>query len=207
MSDAYPEPHRFPGHMRAADSDRAIVTDLLSAAYAEGRLSRDEHDARLAQAMEAKTFDDLRGLTADLVPGSNPGRAVGAFSSAGAPTVDRSGDTNEAETTFAIFGGMERAGSWRARRNISNVTLFGGSSFDFRDATYASDVTTLNVFCAFGGVEVIVPEGVNVRNETVAIFGGTDVKNINPAPGAPTIVLKGFVMFGGIDAKGKQRRR
>ena len=89
MSDAYPEPHRFPGHMRAADSDRAIVTDLLSAAYAEGRLSRDEHDARLAQAMEAKTFDDLRGLTADLIPGSNPGRAVGAFSSAGAPTVDR----------------------------------------------------------------------------------------------------------------------
>ena len=206
MSNAYPEPHRFPGHMRAADSDRAIVTDLLSAAYAEGRLTREEHDVRLAQAMEAKTFDDLRGLTLDLVPGSTPGRAIGAFSSAGAP-IDRSSDSNEAETTFAIFGGMERGGSWRARRNISNVTLFGGSSFDFRDATFASDVVTLNVFCAFGGVDVTVPEGVNVRNETVAIFGGTDVKNIDPVPGAPTIVLKGLVLFGGIDAKGKRRRR
>ena len=197
MSNAYPEPQRFPGHMRAADADRAIVTDLLSAAYAEGRLSRDEHDTRLAQAMEAKTFDDLRGLTADLVPGSNSGRTMGAFSSAGRPVVDRSEDTNEAETTFAR----------RARRNISNLTLFGGSSFDFRDATYASDVVTLNVFCAFGGVDVTVPEGVNVRNETVAIFGGTDVKNIDPVPGAPTIVLKGLVLFGGIDAKGKPRRR
>ena len=192
--------------MRAADSDRAIVTDLLSAAYAEGRLTRDEHDIRLAQAMEAKTFDDLRVLTADLIPGSNPGRTIGAFSSAGT-TIDRSSDTNEAETTFAIFGGMERAGAWKARRNISNLTLFGGSSFDFRDATFTSDVVTLNVFCAFGGVEVTVPEGVNVRNETVAIFGGTDVKNISPAPGAPTIVLKGLVLFGGIDAKGKRRRR
>lgn len=206
MSNAYPEPQRFPGHMRAADSDRAIVTDLLSAAYAEGRLTRDEHDVRLAQAMEAKTFDDLRGLTADLVPGSTPGRTIGAFSSAGAP-IDRSLDTNEAETTFAVFGGMERAGVWRARRNISNLTLFGGSSFDFRDATFASDIVTLNVFCAFGGVEVTVPDGVNIRNETVAIFGGTDVKNIDPAPGAPTLVLKGLVLFGGIDAKGKRRRR
>ena len=43
--------------MRAGDSDRAVVSDLLSAAYAEGRLTRDEHDARLAQALEAKTFD------------------------------------------------------------------------------------------------------------------------------------------------------
>ena len=202
-----PEPRRYPGHLRAADADRAIVTDLLSAAYAEGRLTREEHDTRLAQAMEAKTFDDLRALTGDLVPDANTGRTVGAFSLAGAPTVDRSVDTNEAETTFAIFGGMERTGGWRARRNISNLTMFGGSRFDFRDATFASDVITLNVFCAFGGVDVVVPDGVNVRNETIAIFGGSDVKNITPAPGAPTIVLKGIVLFGGIDAKGKQRRR
>ncbi len=206
MSNAYPEPQRFPGQMRAADADRAVVTDLLSAAYAEGRLTREEHDARLAQAMQAKTFDDLRGLTADLVPGTNTGRTVGAFSSAGAPTIDRSSDTTEAETTFAIFGGMERGGGWRARRNISNLTMFGGSKFDFRDATFSSDVVTLNVFCAFGGVEVVVPDGVNVRNETVAIFGGSDVKNITPAPGGPTVVLKGLVLFGGIDAKGKPRR-
>lgn len=206
MSNAYPEPRRNPGNMRAADADRAIVSDLLSAAYAEGRLTREEHDARLAQALEAKTFDDLRGLTDDLVPGSNTGRTVGAFSLAGAPTVDRSPDSSEADTTFAIFGGMERAGGWRARRNISNLTMFGGSKFDFREATFASDVVTLNMFCAFGGVEVVVPEGVNVRNETVAIFGGSDVKNITPAPGGPTVVLKGLVMFGGIDAKGKPRR-
>ena len=78
-----PEPRRYPGHLRAADADRAIVTDLLSAAYAEGRLTREEHDTRLAQAMEAKTFDDLRALTGDLVPDANTGRTVGAFSLAG----------------------------------------------------------------------------------------------------------------------------
>lgn len=206
MTNSLPEPGRFPGHMRAADADRAVVSDLLSAAYAEGRLTREEHDARLEQAMAAKTFEDLRALTTDLVPSSNPGRTVGAFSSSGAPSMDRSQGSDEAETTFAIFGGVERAGNWRVRRNIANLTLFGGSGFDFRDATFTSDVVTLNVFCAFGGVDVVVPEGVNVRNETVAIFGGTDVKNITPSPGAPTIVLKGLVLFGGMDAKGKARK-
>lgn len=190
----------FPGHLRAADADRALVADLLGAAYAEGRLTREEHDARLTAAMQAKTFDDLTPLTVDLVPSPNQGRTVGAFSSPGVP-VDRANASTEAETTFAVFAGMSRKGAWRARRNISNVTLFGGSEFDFSQATFESDVCELQIYCAFGGVEITVPPGVNVRNETVAIFGGTEVKRITPQPGAPTIVLKGLVLFGGVEAK------
>lgn len=200
-----PEPARFPGHMRVADADRAVVSDLLSAAYAEGRLDREEHDQRLEQAMAAKTFDDLRSLTGDLVPGSNTGRTMGAFSSAGSPLIDRSDNDGKADATMALFGGMSRSGAWRARRNIQNLTLFGGSDFDFRDAVFTSDVVEINIFCGFGGVDVIVPEGVNVRNEMVALFGGSDVKKISPTPGAPTIVLKGLVMFGGVSAVGKPR--
>lgn len=206
MSNLLPQPDHQPGSMRAADSDRAVVADLLSAAYAEGRLTRDEHDTRIDQAMTAKTFDDLRHLTADLVPGTTQGRAVGAFSSPAAP-IDRTNTRSEAETTFAIFGSVDRRGPWRARRHLSNLTLFGGSKFDFSEATFESDVCELNVFCAFGGVDLRVPEGVNVRNETVAIFGGTEVKHINPQPGAPTIVVKGLVLFGGVEAKGSKRRR
>ena len=189
--------------MRAADADRAMVADLLGAAYAEGRLTREEHDSRLSAAMAARTFDDLTPLTADLVPSPNPGRTVGAFSSPSVP-VDRANASAEAETTFAVFAGMTRRGAWRARRRISNLTLFGGSEFDFREATFESDVCEVTVYCAFGGVELRVPPGVNVRNETVAIFGGTEVKRITPQPGAPTIVLKGMVLFGGIEAKGER---
>ena len=69
------------------------------------------------------------------------------------------------------------------------------------NATFASDVVELTIICGFGGVDVLVPPGVNVRNETLALFGGTDLKRIEPGPGAPTIVLKGLVMFGGVDAK------
>ena len=69
-----PEPRRYPGHLRAADADRAIVTDLLSAAYAEGRLTREEHDTRLAQAMESRLAEVTRAPAAVFPPNFPPVR-------------------------------------------------------------------------------------------------------------------------------------
>jgi Domain of unknown function (DUF1707)/Domain of unknown function (DUF4190) len=54
------------GKMRASDSDRDRVVELLSAAYSEGRLSRDEYDGRLENALSARTYADLDQLVADL---------------------------------------------------------------------------------------------------------------------------------------------
>ncbi|HEY6278196.1 MAG TPA: DUF1707 and DUF4190 domain-containing protein [Streptosporangiaceae bacterium] len=57
--------------MRAATADRDRATELLNAAYAEGRLSKDEHDARLARVLTAATFAELDAVVADL-PGGRP---------------------------------------------------------------------------------------------------------------------------------------
>ena len=58
--------------MRASDRDRAVVHDVLEAAYAEGRLDREELDERTATVNAAKTYADLlppiRDLTADASP-------------------------------------------------------------------------------------------------------------------------------------------
>ena len=63
---------KFGGDLRAGDSDRDQVMTLLAAAYAEGRLTKEEHDERMAQAVNARTFDDLVPLTRDLVPLHTP---------------------------------------------------------------------------------------------------------------------------------------
>ena len=55
------------GNLRASDADREQVATLLSTAYAEGRLTLEEHDDRIDQLMAAKTFDDLIPITRDLV--------------------------------------------------------------------------------------------------------------------------------------------
>jgi hypothetical protein len=52
--------------MRACDADRDRVVDFLSLAYSEGRLSKDEYDGRLEQALSARTHADLDQIVADL---------------------------------------------------------------------------------------------------------------------------------------------
>ena len=66
------------GSLRATDADRDSVHTLLQAAYADGRLTWEEFDARSTSLMQAKTYDQLSALTADLRlpvpyrPGSYP---------------------------------------------------------------------------------------------------------------------------------------
>jgi hypothetical protein len=50
---------------RASDADRNAAAALLGAAFAEGRLTADEHGERLSAAYAARTWQQLRQLTAD----------------------------------------------------------------------------------------------------------------------------------------------
>jgi Domain of unknown function (DUF1707) len=52
--------------LRAARADRERVIDLLKAAFVQGRLTQDEFDARVGQALASRTYADLVAVTADL---------------------------------------------------------------------------------------------------------------------------------------------
>ena len=54
------------GGIRASDSDRENVVEILRDAYSTGRLTMAEFDERTTSAFAAKTWGELRKLTADL---------------------------------------------------------------------------------------------------------------------------------------------
>jgi DUF1707 SHOCT-like domain len=54
--------------LRAGDRDRDRTISRLREAFAEGRLTQDEFDGRMADATVARTMGDLAALTADLPP-------------------------------------------------------------------------------------------------------------------------------------------
>ena len=56
--------------LRASDSDRNVVLDALSAAYADGRLDREEYDERAAAVQSTKTLGGLLKYLRDLTPDS-----------------------------------------------------------------------------------------------------------------------------------------
>jgi hypothetical protein len=54
--------------LRASDRDRDVIRTVLTAAYADGRLDREEFDDRSEQVTTARTLGELPPLVADLVP-------------------------------------------------------------------------------------------------------------------------------------------
>lgn len=188
------------GSLRASDADREQVNDVLTAAYAEGRLTRSEYDERADQVLAAKTFDELIPITRDLVyagsvPPDTAPKPAGAY-------VDTAHADEEVDRMIAVFGGADRKGRWRIRRRSQAFALFGGVDLDLREAIFDAPTVEISGLICFGGLDIKVPEGVEVRDHTVAIFGGTDTKKLEPPePGAPVVVLKGFALFGGVDVK------
>src|SRR5437588_2342325 len=56
----------------AATADRERTVGVLRAGFAEGRLTQDELDERVAQAYSSRTYGELWSLTADLPCGPFP---------------------------------------------------------------------------------------------------------------------------------------
>ena len=72
---------------------------------------------------------------------------------------------------------------------------------NLKEATINKD-QIINVNAIFGGVDIIVPQNVNIKVKSTPIFGGTSNKvktvfNEN----LPTIYINSVTMFGGVDIK------
>ena len=61
-----------PGRLRASHVDREQVVSTLQAAFVQGRLAKDEFDARVGQALAARTRAELAVITADIPDGVRP---------------------------------------------------------------------------------------------------------------------------------------
>ncbi len=54
------------GRLRASHADREQVIDLLKTAFVQGRLAKDEFDARVGQVFVSRTYAELSAVTADI---------------------------------------------------------------------------------------------------------------------------------------------
>ena len=62
-ADERPAP---PGRLRASHVDRDQVISALKTAFIQGRLGKDEFDARVGQALTSRTHAELAVITADI---------------------------------------------------------------------------------------------------------------------------------------------
>jgi Domain of unknown function (DUF1707) len=97
--------------MRASDQDRASAAELLSEAYAIGRLTRDELDERATAAYSAKTWGDLRDVIADLpAPAAGAGFPSGVMTAHSGPRKAGRRVVGQTAWTFALLLAFGLAG-------------------------------------------------------------------------------------------------
>ena len=193
------------GGIRASDADRDRVAEVLNTAYAEGRITDEEHTERLLATNRAKTFDDLTPLTADLVPTPRP--APPATSSGPAwsgSSVTGGGDQSHRMT--AALAEVKRAGPWLVRRRNFASVFFGSMQLDLTQASFETQEVEINVTQVLGSIFLRVPWGTTVRDETARVLAETSIKGIGPPdPACPVVVLRGSNVLGEIKVRGPKK--
>ena len=99
----------------------------------------------------------------------------------------------------AVFSGCEVNYDGEVFEGAELTAVFGGLVCDLRNAIIEKDCA-IQVSAIFGGIDIFVPAGINVKVNSNNIFGGVSNKTA-VHQNAPTIYVSGTCMFGGVEIK------
>lgn len=106
----------------------------------------------------------------------------------------------EMKSGFAAFSGSNISFDGEVFDGAELTAVFGGVECDLRNAVIEKDCA-IKASAIFGGVDILVPENVNVKVNSISIFGGVSDKAKRSKENAVTIYVSGVCMFGGVDIK------
>lgn len=105
------------------------------------------------------------------------------------------------EEYCATFGEQKADLSGQEFKGANLDAIFGSVTLDLSKAIIKQD-QVVNANAIFGGVEIRVPTGVNIKVKATPIFGGVDNKiRTEYNESLPTIYINGTAMFGGVEIK------
>ncbi|MDY7027932.1 MAG: LiaF-related protein [Spirochaetota bacterium] len=187
---------------------REQVIEQLKGNYAHNNIVIEEFERRLEIATALEDRYELLKVVQDLpVVQSSGGDPDLEWSRQAGNITLNLGRVREEDSMVAIFSGVDRKGLWRPARSSKLLALFGGMDIDYSRAYMPPGETYVGAMCVFGGVDMIVPEGLNVEVHGVPLFGGIENKTTGEyIPGAPTLHIRAFVLFGGLEIKHKKKR-
>ena len=187
-----PEESGSAGH-RIADTDRDRVVALLRLHCTEGRITLDEFSDRVGDVYAARTSVELDEVVRDLpVPWSEPAPATGTTSVA---TGRRA-----VKWLVAVFGDSARRGRFRLDDESAAIAAFGDCTLDLSEALIEGPNPLITAVAVFGDVTIVVPDGIDVDLEGVAIFGDKRCTTgaTPPVPGSPVVLVRAFAVFGDV---------
>jgi hypothetical protein len=186
-------------------STRQHAVDALCEHFANDVLSVEEFERRVGRVHKAESIRELRELLSDLPKGGLPVARDELTPEAG-PSQFPIPPSRIKEKGFmlAALGGVDRSGKWIPARQNFSIALMGGISLDFREALLGPGVTEVWIFTVMGGAEIIVPPGLTVESDGMAILGSFEHREeaiFSTDPDAPILRLRGLAVMGGVDVQ------
>lgn len=110
------------------------------------------------------------------------------------------------DSQVAVFSGSDRVYKDEAFSGSNLMAVFGGANLDLRKAKFTKD-TIIRAFCMFGGIDIKVPEDVQIKVRSRFIFGGaSDERKGETSKGKYTIYIDATGGFGGVSISDKTKK-
>lgn len=101
----------------------------------------------------------------------------------------------------AVFGEIKQEFNNQEFTGGDLNAIFGSIDFDLTKAIIKED-RLIKTCAVFGGIDILVPENVNIKVKSIPIFGATTNKTKRKFDDKlPTIYIDSFCMFGGVTIK------
>jgi hypothetical protein len=181
------------------ERERDLVARELGEHFAQGHLTLEEYEFRVQAALQARQGFELSATVNDLPSLDRVSARVRTSTDGGRRT---------GRTVFALMGGASRMGRWTVPTTIRAVGVMGGVVIDLRDAVFSHEVTAIHALALMGGVEIIVPPGVRIESDGIAIMGGFEDQPGLPAvfdDEAPVLRVRGLALMGAVTIRMKPR--
>jgi hypothetical protein len=171
------------------DSARETALKALARLAVGGDLTLGEYADRADAIQQAATIDELDALPQAGTAGPRAARRP--------------------RWLISVLAGVQRRGHWRLREHLRVVSIFAVQTVNLGTAQLEAPESTVTIITAFGGLVIIVPEGVSLDVSGFGLFGGRndDRAEVPPFFGSPLIRVRAFSIFGGVRVEDRAPQR
>lgn len=178
--------------MLLTEAERESALAALREACVDGRLTLEEFSDRADIVLAARTHGDLAPAITDLAT-VNPAAS------------QRTPGRASVRRMIAIMGEAKRIGRWRIGSRASAVAVMGACEMDLRAAELQGADIEITAVAVMGEVKIIVPDGVEVDLDGIAVMGGKRVRlaDVRFIPGGPLLRVRAYTLMGNVQVESR----